>query len=214
MCFPASATASFISGDVISMDNLNIGDEIQTLDPLTNQIVPTEVIAFLHRDESKGLYRVIEAEDGNKVVLSDKHMIYAGKTVHFMRMIFADAIKPGDFILSRRVPSKVTKVKTMFVNGIYAPMTRHGSMLVNGVYASCYAHWNSHEVAHLVMTPLRLWYDFSHFMTASSTKMSKSNQRTETSFVGQDNLHGIHIYANLLLKLLRYLPSNISDMFM
>ena len=39
-------------------------------------------------------------------------------------------------------------------SGAYVPLTVEGNIIVDGVLASCYVNYN-HDVAHLVMAPMR-----------------------------------------------------------
>lgn len=212
MCFPASARLTLKNGDLITMQDLKIGDEVQTLDPTTNESIYSDVVAFLHKDTEKEEFRAIEGEDGSRLVLSDKHLIYSGRTKKSMKMVFADEIRPKDFILSRDTITRVAIVTTVYDSGVYAPMTRHGTMVVNGVYVSCYAHWSSHEVSHRVMAPIRLWYDLSNVVRKIATVVGIV-EPTQSDVLSKEFSKGVHVYADFLMTFVRYLPQGISAMY-
>lgn len=208
MCFPANAQLQLQNGFPTSMKNLKIGDKIQTIDISTNQIIFTEVIAFLHKnEETDGFYHVIELEDGKQVTLSARHLIYASKTNQSgaMSVVFAEDVIPGDFVRvsgHENAVRRVLRVSTLTNKGIYAPMTRHGTILVDGVLVSCYAHWRSHDIAHKVLAPLRIWYDITSMLgnILSGTAKDTSTAKTLPS--------GIHWYASFLMKFSQSLPSS------
>lgn len=211
-CFPASAKLTLNTGEVITMKNLKIGDEVQTIDAKTNEFMYTEVITFLHKDSSQEMFQDIKGEDGGRLVISPKHLVYSGKTRETMMMKFADEVKTGDFILANGTEIRVTTVMTVNDSGMYAPMTRDGTMVVNGVYVSCYADWRSHEVSHLVMAPVRLWFYLSNVARYVANFVGLS-WLTNKDGSGDEMFEGIHVYADVLMKLVHYLPKGISDMY-
>jgi len=44
----------------------------------------------------------------------------------------------------------VARLDESVEKGVYAPLTVEGTVIVNNMVASCYANYNSHQVAHLV----------------------------------------------------------------
>lgn len=68
-------------------------------------------------------------------------------------------------------------------------MSKSGTLLVNSIYSSCYAELNSHWLAHLAMSPLRLYNSFNKYFLSTTT--------TTTS----DSLNGINGYASILYDL-------------
>ena len=40
--------------------------------------------------------------------------------------------------------------------GAYSPLTVEGKMMVDGILASCYAEFPDPDLAHIVMTPMRM----------------------------------------------------------
>ncbi|XP_031565649.1 uncharacterized protein LOC116300831 [Actinia tenebrosa] len=210
MCFPANARLQLQNGFPTPMEDISVGDRIQTIDILTNQIIFTEVITFLHKDEkSDGFYHVLELEDGKQIALSGRHLIYAAKTNQSdaISVVYADDVTSGDFVrVSGQENSirRVLGVSTLKTKGMYAPMTRHGTMLVDGVLVSCYAHWQSHDIAHNVMAPLRIWHDITSML---GNILSGTGKDIST---GNGLSDGIHWYASFLMNLSQSLPASFA----
>ena len=79
----------------------------------------------------------------------------------------------------------------------YAPITRRGTIVVEGLAASCYALIGSHDLAHVVMTSLRVIYDVTNIFTSSS-------------IIDDDSIKEVHWYAEILMKVVHYmLPRNM-----
>jgi hypothetical protein len=213
MCFPANARIQLETGISTSMKDLQVGDKVQTIDTSTNQIIYTDVIAFLHKENTEGLYHVVKTEDGKQVVLSARHLIYSAKTnrSEAISVVFAEDIIPGDFVRvsgQGNAFKRVSSVSSLMDSGVYAPMTRHGTLLVNGVLVSCYAHWWSHDIAHKVMAPLRIWYDITTLLEDMLSSISKTLSIKNSS--SDDRCLGIHWYASVLMRLSQSLPSSLA----
>jgi intein/homing endonuclease len=69
------------------------------------------------------------------------------------------------------VPEIVSNVSDVIKQGYIAPLTEEGTLIVNNVAASCYATINSHYTAHVVLSPLRWWYNLFGIPDKSNEKM-------------------------------------------
>ncbi|VDL21166.1 unnamed protein product [Hymenolepis diminuta] len=200
-CFPGSAQAISSTGTPIFLSDLQIGDSIMTLDPLTFKLYPTKVGGFLHRDEHQysPWIEITYLRDNNntssKLRLTANHLIHRWKGER--SAVFAEQIRPGDEIacnLDR--PKSLCRVEsTRFVNssltetGVYAPLTGSGDMIIDGVYVSCYAHIRNEWLARLAIIPL-------YFKSA---------------FIVQDSVEthsGVHPYVDVLYKVAQFLIPN------
>ena len=160
LCFPAISRVTLESGASITMRQLNIGDRVRTLGT-NGQTMYSEVIAFLHKEiKTAAHYYNLETNRGNVVRLSSQHLIFRKKnTSSPISAVLASEINIGDLLYTLKGNTSsfqaVSQITMTIETGVYAPLTRQGTLLVDGALVSCYAHWPSHEAAHLVMAPLR-----------------------------------------------------------
>lgn len=200
LCFPAISRVTLESGLNITMRQLNIGDRVWTLGT-NGETILSEVIAFLHKEiKTVAHFYNLKTDRGNVVRLSPQHLIFRKTNTSLpISAVFASEINVGDLlytsngnISSFRAVSQITMT---IETGVYAPLTRQGTLLVDGALVSCYAHWPSHDIAHLVMSPLRavntLYATWKRLVGLIHLTQSHTSQQTE----------GIHWYASALMPL-------------
>jgi hypothetical protein len=104
--------------------------------------------------------------------VSADHMVFISKS----RSVKASSLQVGDRImkasgLSDQDTYKITSLRTVWRQGMYAPFTASGTVVVSGILASCYVGFDGPEsleligglsfsyqfLAHLAETPHRLW---------------------------------------------------------
>mmetsp|Transcript_17830 Transcript_17830/g.45373 ORF Transcript_17830/g.45373 Transcript_17830/m.45373 type:complete len:245 (+) Transcript_17830:68-802(+) len=150
-CFPADAEVRLISGQVVTMDELAVGDQL-----LGQDGQPDEVVAFLHRDPTlKSAFVRIVTTLGD-LRLTPKHLLFEMKRNDVM---LAGEVLPGDRLQHRSGGvATVLEVEKYLSQrgGVYAPATVSGQLYVNDLLASCYALYEYQSAAHLAMLPLRL----------------------------------------------------------
>lgn len=157
-CFPSRATVQLKNGQRITMEKLNVGDEVKTLDS-NGGTKYSEVIAFLHRVPTEpSLFLRFDLQGGRQVMLTSEHLIYTVDRDGLSRSaVFARHVAVGDkLVTSGDMVTSVLNIAIVEGVGLYAPLTTEGTLLVDGALASCYAHVRSHELAHVVMAPVRL----------------------------------------------------------
>ena len=162
LCFPGVSRVTLKSGLSIRMRQLQIGDRIKTLGT-NGKPMFSEVIGFLHRETgSVAQFYSLEVKGGRVLRSSPQHLVFRKEKFASQTAVFASDIRLGDFLLisDKNVSyyRAVVRISMVTETGVYAPLTEQGSLLVDGVLVSCYAHWNSHHVAHLAMAPLRVLY--------------------------------------------------------
>lgn len=204
-CFPQDAQVETNKNQKQTMATIQIGDRIKTLDHLGNPIY-SEVIAFLHRQQkTTAEYLSISTSNGRTLRVSSKHLVFRIDNIsRKTEAVFASELTVGDLVQTSGTSSESTRVVeiTMATHvGVYAPLTRHGTMLVDGVLVSCYAHWDSHTIAHIVMAPLRIWSDVSSLAKSLMTSLGyQGNQVT-------NNFAGINWYALSLMNIVeKFIP--------
>ena len=122
--------------------------------------------------------------------------------------VYAANVQEGDFVLifdSKHglKPSRVVKIETRVLSGVYAPLTSQGNLVVDDVLVSCYALIDSQTIAHLAFAPLRLWYKMLEFIPSLTSE-------GDNDIVSEYNEDGIHWYANdLYLLAEKIMPSKL-----
>ena len=184
----------------ITMRQLNIGDRVQTLGT-NGETMYSDVIAFLHKElKTVAHFYNLKTNRGNVVRLSPQHLIFRKtNTSSPMSAVFASEINIGDLLYTSNgnITSlqEVSQITMAIETGVYAPLTRQGTLLVDGALVSCYAHWPSHDTAHLVMAPLRavnaLYGAWKRLGNLIHLTQWNTSQQTE----------GIHWYAGTLMPL-------------
>lgn len=156
VCFPGSATVELISGKIVPMREVAIGDRVKTADGDFS-----EVYFFSHRD-AHVTTEFVQLTATSGLVSSEMHTLTAseGHYVHTDRgVVAAKNIKEGDTLYNENNEVlTVTKKEMVMAEGLYSPHTMEGSILVNGVRASTYSDVLPAKVAHLLLLPERLAY--------------------------------------------------------
>ncbi|KAK4524787.1 hypothetical protein GAYE_SCF06G2690 [Galdieria yellowstonensis] len=172
-CFTADSKLILDNFQQIQMSSVQIGQQIMTYDTKTHQTKPTKVIGWLdRRDDIAVSYLEITHELG-KLKVSPYHLLGRMDADQHITHIFATDIKKGDKFLfhntSDTMPSQVTHIRQVNEVGAFAPLTSEGTYLVNGVLASCYAHFASHNMAHVAFAPYRLYYSLTGNLISPQT---------------------------------------------
>ncbi len=151
------------------MSNLDVGDKILAMSS-AGDCIYSPVIMFLDAKAKEDVsdYVLIESENPHKAIqLTKKHLIFVSKDGMQYDTVFAENVKPGDYIKVVKqnnkefVAVKVDKVTSVAGKGAYAPLTKQGTVVVDGVVASCYAHTKDVRKAHLSFRPYRAMYDIA-----------------------------------------------------
>jgi hypothetical protein len=161
-CFTGDSKLILDNFQQIQMSSVQIGQQIMTYDTKTHQTKPTKVIGWLdRRDDIAVSYLEITHELG-KLKVSPYHLLGRIDPDQHITHVFATDIKKGDKFLfhntSDTMPSQVTHIRQVNEVGAFAPLTSEGTYLVNGVFVSCYAHFASHNMAHVAFAPYRWYY--------------------------------------------------------
>lgn len=155
-CFPASSLVQLKNGKLISMENLQVGDEIRD-----DSDSSSRVLMFTHSDErimSKFIH--IDSSHG-EIILSPSHYVYANG-----KLVLASTVQPGDVMKSVGInndsmvsASVVRSVKYVVERGLYNPQSNSGNIVVftnnTGIVASCYTAAVKPVAGHSLLTPIR-----------------------------------------------------------
>lgn len=162
-----------------SLSLLAPGDRVMALSG-TGQVVFSQVILFLHRDqESWSTFLSLETEDGHRLALTPHHLVFLAPHCRSdsseYQAQFASRAKAGDCVLIHAAegpvrPSRIISVSVEESMGVYAPLTETGTLFVDGVLASSYALVEHHRLAHWAFLPLRLLSSFNQLLWGEATK--------------------------------------------
>eukprot|EP01129_Flabellula_baltica_P016279 TRINITY_DN8598_c0_g1_i1.p1 TRINITY_DN8598_c0_g1~~TRINITY_DN8598_c0_g1_i1.p1 ORF type:complete len:330 (+),score=66.00 TRINITY_DN8598_c0_g1_i1:22-990(+) len=179
-CFPGDSKVTLESGKVINMEDLRVGDMVQT------QHGFSEVYAFLDKrpqqlEKFQKIYYMDNSEELKHIRLTREHLILAKSNLQDdAQYVLAEGIKVGHYIHIKSedneiIEAQVIKVELVEDKGTFTPATMDGTIIVDNVVASIGAVV-SHEITQSVLYPLRLAYSMN------------------PSFV-PDQEEGIHPYA-------------------
>lgn len=189
-CFPETASVLLESGQRVRMNELKIGDKVETSNTQNGQIVFSEVLAFLDYKVNLTIdYVVIETDSPPaKLTITESHLLYKlnKQTQQGSISVHARDIKAGDYVYVRGngtglTLAQVTATRRIRAKGAYAPLTESGNVLVDNVLSSCYALVQDHTLAHWSFAPFRLLARFY-------PDFASGGEQTE----------GMHWYAKLL----------------
>jgi len=180
VCFPGRSQVLLDNLEKVQLSDLKVGQSIATNGGFS------EVYTFLDYENDIYLdfleiHYMEENGKTGKIALSHEHLILA-KRKGDAQYVLAKEIKMGDYIFKSNngsvTPVIVSKLSVGKYKGAIAPATMDGTAIVDDIVVSSYAGI-SHNVAHIIFTPLRLAY-----------KMSPSLVSTD--------LNGMHPYAKVL----------------
>lgn len=187
-CFPGWARVTVVGGRQKTLSSLASGDRILALSG-TGQVVYSQVLLFLHRDqESRSVFLSLEADGGNRLVVTPHHLVFldpdCGRDANKYRAEFASRARVGDCVLigtpgGQTETSRIISVSLTESVGVFAPLTEAGTLFVDGVLVSSYALLEDHDLAHWAFGPLRLLHSLNHFFGGEDVK---GKQKAGTQF--------------------------------
>ena len=209
-CFPMSGQVTVLGKGTEQLSQVRVGDEVLAMNP-DGKLVYSEVIAFLDiKNDTRGHFYRIETENGHKVHLTGKHLIYSSDTNRTSFVLdavdsrfeatYADHTQVGDFLMTTTGKSDVRasairSVDLVTKQGMVAPLTKAGTIVVDGVVVSCYAFINSDYIAHASFSVLRGLHDVYSYLPFGHW--------SETSFASYA-IDGMHWYAKILFQIAPY----------
>lgn len=142
-----------------------------------------KLVTFIHRDAKNFYpYAKITTEDDSFIEISSRHLIYCKKNEGSVKFVWPKDLQVGDYLIRNdKSFQKISKIEQVVKLGRYAPLSQNGTLIVNGFLVSCYAEYENHDVAHLAFKPL----------------IFKNKIASEKNV---EDLHGIHPYAQMLIK--------------
>jgi hypothetical protein len=163
-CFSGSNIVEVLGKGVVTMDNLKIGDFVESGGDKFSR-----VYSFGHIDhELEATFLQLKAGglDTTPLEITKDHILFVkGKATR------ASDVQVGDILSS----GKVHEIKTVKRRGVYVPMTESGKIVVSGVLSSSYVVLLDVPIAlqhygtHAFMAPLRLMCAFDFGLCENET---------------------------------------------
>lgn len=160
-CFPAQAMLMLESGQVVTMENLKIGDRVQVgRNEFSAVFMFTHKLQYLAHE-----FLVLRADtttlnEMTEVAVTAGHYLYVNG-----RLAAAKSAKVGDTIRSANDDVLIIKsITTETMRGLYNPQTVHGDIVVDGVKASTYTDTIVHDAAHALLAPFRALYSIYGYL--------------------------------------------------
>jgi hypothetical protein len=137
-----------------SMDAVKVGDYVRTGNADFSRVFS---LAHLDHDVEADFLQIHADGLQKPLEITGMHMLFSsGKAVR------ADEVSVGDMLGE----SKVSEIKSVKRNGVYAPITESGDIVVSGIHASSYyafldrVPFNQHVMSHFFFAPRRMMCSF------------------------------------------------------
>ncbi|XP_013410208.1 protein Spindly-like [Lingula anatina] len=175
-CFPKDATCILADGDVLKMEYLQQGDEVQVVHP-DGSLDYQRVFMFGHADpNAESPFLIFTTENKRQLSISPGHYLYVQSQDGKMAMVPARNVKVDD-ALCTYIPengttkiSAVTEIRVEILQGLYNPHTKSGTIVVNGVLTSCYTEAFSPVWAHRLLQPMWFLYKLAPWINRIVSK--------------------------------------------
>lgn len=191
------------------------------------ELVYSPVLLFLDRNvDEKRVFIKIHTKHGKQITTTTSHLLlvvsatkilHTNQTLHYndTQTTFAENVQIGDRLLVRHTNytnvlefDVVTNIETIYLQGVFAPLTEEGTIVVDDVVASCYAIINSQSIAQFAFAPVRF---YTHLKSTWLNVMSYIGLYSQNDVIQSKNTqHGIHWYPKILYSVTNFfLPKKL-----
>jgi hypothetical protein len=160
-CFSGRSAVLLADGNLKSMKDLQIGDELLTANK--SVIGKAKICSFLHYEpETIATFLQFRLKNGTVLEVTHEHMIAVySRQNHQTAFLLAQNAAVGDCLVEYQngimALEEIVEIALIEEKGIYAPLTTSGTLIVNSCLASCYASFESQMLCHLAMLPLIIY---------------------------------------------------------
>lgn len=155
-CFPSIATVQLESGDILTMDQVSIGDRVKVAAQKHS-----EVYFFSHRDPHASS-KFVEITASSSSLVDQKYKLTATRDhliVTERGLVPAKKIRTGDILYDEHnVRLNVISKRLLTSSGLFSPHTMEGNILVDGIQTSTCSNYLPATIAHALLLPERLAY--------------------------------------------------------
>jgi len=132
-CFSETALLDVLGRGKIEMKDLTIGDQVLTDHGFES------VYGFAHHNptaKNQEFFQIHAEGLAKPLEVTGRHLLHKLGNAH---PVTADSLKLQDSLIgSSGQAMKIQKIKHVFKDGLYAPLTKSGQIIVNGIKASSY----------------------------------------------------------------------------
>ena len=157
-CFAGSETVTLLSGEVISISEVRVGDRVLAADS-ARQTVFSEVVYVPHgANADKTVFTHITTTRGRDIKMTHSHILPAGAcgSTSPLPDVYASSVTVGDCIMTVSGIEEVSAVETVQGQGLYTIVTKEEYVVVNGIIASPFAY--NHMLANCYYNIHRFFY--------------------------------------------------------
>jgi Hint module len=157
-CFAGSETVTLLSGEVISISEVRVGDRVLAADS-ARQTVFSEVVYVPHgANADKTVFTHITTTQGRDIKMTHSHILPAGAcgSTSPLPDVYASSVTVGDCIMTVSGMQEVSAVETVQGQGLYTIVTKEEYVVVNGIIASPFAY--NHMLANCYYNIHRFFY--------------------------------------------------------
>ena len=144
-CFPGNGQVELLSGLVIPMSALEVGDVVRV-----SKMDFSPVYLFTHKNASIETEFVRISTADASIRLSAGHYLYVNG-----KLQTAQTVEAGDSVSA----GVVISVRKELATGLYNPHTLNGDIYVDGIKTSTYTEALHPKVAHAILTSVRWLYE-------------------------------------------------------
>jgi len=137
---------------VIGVTDVQQGDMLKAWSVAESREIFSPFTGYSHFDaDAFASYIELITASEKRLKMTTTHLMAKLNADDQTEFVHASQIQVGDRILtSGGQIENVARLDESVEKGVYAPLTVEGTVIVNNMVASCYANYNSHQVAHLV----------------------------------------------------------------
>merc|ERR1719343_1205386 len=153
-CFSSFNDVEVQGQGTISMDAVKVGDYVRTGNDSFSRVFS---LAHLDHDVEADFLQIYAEGLQKPLEITGMHMLFSAGTA-----VRADEVSVGDMLGK----NKVTEIKSIKRNGVYAPITESGDIVVSGIHASSYyafldhIPFNQHVMSHFFFASHRMMCSF------------------------------------------------------
>ncbi|UJR38555.1 hypothetical protein I4U23_031221 [Adineta vaga] len=167
-CFSSDSYVKLSNGLEKLIGNLEIGDQLMTINENSFEIQSTEMILMLHQSTNQiSLFYNLKTKSNNEISLTANHLIPIRLSNNKIEFKLTKDIEIGDYLIinenGKVKHSQIINKTIQIKRGFYAPLTMSGTLLINNIYSSSFANIQNHYYAQFYLFPLRFYYQLSNF---------------------------------------------------
>ena len=171
-CFAGSEMMTLESGEVKTMEDIEVGDRVLTINAKGEQVY-SDVAYLPHgKNQKETTFAVISTESGRDVKMTMNHILPAGAcSLSTLPSIVASKVAVGDCVQTVSGREQVVSVGQAEGKGIYTVIAMEELIVVNGIVATPFGGVNP--------TVANIYYNMHRLFFSTFGKMTFFQEATE-----------------------------------